>query len=67
MIAEAQHDNDSSLSATPFAISLAEENRAELVLLNVMAESDMTHHAVSLAHLLDLVPSDSRIRCQTVA
>jgi nucleotide-binding universal stress UspA family protein len=56
-----------SLGATPFAISLAEENRAELVLLNVMAQSDMTHHAVALAHLLDLVPSDFRIRCQTFA
>lgn len=57
----------SSLSAAPFAISLAEENDAELVLLNVMPQSDMKHHAVALAHLYDLVPSDSRMQCQPFA
>jgi nucleotide-binding universal stress UspA family protein len=56
-----------SLSAAPFAISLAEENDAELVLLNVMPQSDMTHHAVALAHLYQIVPSDSRMECQPFA
>ena len=46
---------------------LAEENDAELVLLNVMPQSDMKHHAVALAHLYDLVPSDSRMQCQPFA
>jgi len=56
-----------SLSAAPFAISLAEENDAELVLLNVMPQSDMTHHAVALAHLYQIVPGDSRMQCQPFA
>jgi nucleotide-binding universal stress UspA family protein len=56
-----------SLSAAPFAISLAEENDAALVLLNVMPQSDMTHHAIALAHLYDLVPGDSRIREHSLA
>jgi nucleotide-binding universal stress UspA family protein len=57
----------SSLTALPFAISLAEENDAELVLLNVMPQSDIKHHAVALAHLHDLIPSDSRMQCQPFA
>lgn len=57
----------SSLSSTPFAISLAEENHAELVLLNVLPQSDLTHHAVALARLMDLLPSDSRMQCQPIA
>jgi nucleotide-binding universal stress UspA family protein len=57
----------SSLSAAPFAISLAEENHAELALLNVMPQSDIKHHAVALAHLYNLVPSDSRMQSQPFA
>ena len=57
----------SSLSAAPFAISLAEENRAELVLLNVLPQSDMTHHAVALARLYDLLPGDARMQCESFA
>lgn len=57
----------SSLSTTPFAISLAEETQAELVLLNVLPQSDLTHHAVALARLMDLLPSDSRMQCQPIA
>jgi len=56
-----------SSAAAPLAISLAEENGADLVLLNVMPESDTRDRAVVLAHLFDLVPNDARLQCQPFA
>jgi nucleotide-binding universal stress UspA family protein len=61
-----------SLAAAPFAVSLAEENDAQLVLLNVMPETGLKHHAEVaigdvLHNLRELVPTDARMRCRPTA
>jgi nucleotide-binding universal stress UspA family protein len=57
--------SESSLTGAPFAISLAEENAAQLVLLTVVTESGERHQAAisRLMHQLDeLVPGYARMR-----
>lgn len=56
-----------SSAAAPFAISLAEENGADLVLVNIIPDSDTKDRAVVLAQLFDLVPSNARLQCQPFA
>ena len=51
-----------SLAATPYAISLAREHRAQLILLHSMKSSEA---ASALRHTLrDLVPFGADLRCQ---
>ena len=62
----------SSVAAAPFAVSLAEENDAQLVLLNVMPESGMNHQSkVAIANVMhdldELVPADAKMWCRPSA
>ena len=56
-----------SLAAAPMAVSIAEQNDAQLDLINVMPEAGMKHYgevAIEdvLQNLRDLIPSDARMR-----
>jgi|SRR5579872_1245813 len=53
-----------SLAAAPYAISLAQENRARLYLLHVVPDSDPDYDEASLsARLLALIPPDANLWC----
>ncbi len=59
--------NKASMAAAPLAVSMAEQNDAQLDLLNVMPEAGMEHYgqvAIEdvLQNLRGLIPSDARMR-----
>lgn len=62
----------SSAAAAPFAVSLAEENDAQLLIVNVRPQSDLKQRdevaITDVMHKLDeLVPTDARIWCRPSA
>lgn len=54
-----------SLAAAPYAISMAQENQARLILLNVMREKVAEESvANAMGQLHELVPTDAELRCR---